>query len=131
MKNYRDALSRFAATDLGGGAEDHPQKASAEEVLRKDILDVMRSDTKYFNLCVAILIVLFIGSILVVLINLNHPATITAIFAATGISYGYLLNQITGLWREKSHAEVAYTLARNLPPQDLKAVISVLLAKGN
>jgi hypothetical protein len=37
---------------------------------------------------------------------------------------------MTSLWREKSHAEVAYNLALKLPPEDLKSVISVLLAGG-
>jgi hypothetical protein len=128
MKSYRDALSRFLATDFGGGSEETPE--NAEALLRQDIREVMRSDTKYFNLCVGVLVVLFVLALTVVLFNLNHPASITAILSATGLSFGFILKEMIGLWREKSHAEVGYSLAVRLPPQDLKAVISVLLSDG-
>jgi len=129
MKNYRDALSRFIRTDFGGGAEQKPEEADG--VLRQDIRNVISSDTKYFNLCIGILILLFIGAVSLVLFNLSHPGNVTAIFSATGISFAFLLKQMTALWREKSHAEVAYSLATKLPPEDLKAIISILLASGS
>jgi len=128
MKSYQDALSRFMATDFGGGAEERADDADA--TLRQDIHGVMQSDAKYFNLCVGVLVVLFLGAVALVLFNLDHPGNITAVFAATGVSFTFLLKQMIGLWREKSHAEVAYTLALKLPPQDLKAVIAILLAGG-
>jgi hypothetical protein len=128
MKNYRDALSRFMATDFGGGAELKAEDADA--ILRQDIHNVIQSDSKYFNLCIGMLVLLFIGAISLVLFNLSHPGNVTAIFSATGVSFAFLLKQMTALWREKSHAEVAYSLAIRLPPEDLKAVISVLLAGG-
>jgi hypothetical protein len=128
MKNYRDALTRFLATDFGGGSEQRTEEA--DTALRQDIHKVIESDTKYFNLCVGILVVLFLGAVALVLFNLGHPVNITAIFSATGLSFAFLLKQIIGLWREKSHAEVAYSLAMKLPPEDLKAVISILLAGG-
>jgi cytochrome c biogenesis factor len=126
MKNYRDALSRFLATDFGGGADQRTEDPDA--TLRQDIHAVIQADTKYFNLCVGILVLLFVLAIALVFLNLRHPANVTAIFSVTGLSFAFLLKQMTGLWREKSHAEVAYSLAVRLPPQDLKAVISVLLA---
>ena len=127
MKSYRDALSRFLATDFGGGSEETSHDPDA--LLRQDIRDVMRSDTKYFNLCVGVLVVLFLLALSLVLANLSHPVNITAILSATGLSFGFIFKQMIGLWREKSHAEVAYSLAVRLPPQDLKA-IAVLLADG-
>jgi hypothetical protein len=128
MRNYRDALSRFMATDFGGGADERTEDADA--TLRQDIHAVIQSDNKYFNLCVGVLVLLFLLAIALVLFNLSHPANVTAIFSATGLSFGFLLKQMTSLWREKSHAEVAYNLALKLPPEDLKSVISVLLAGG-
>jgi hypothetical protein len=112
MKNYRDALSRFIATDFGGAAA--PRAEAADATLRQDIHNVIQSDAKYFNLCVGMLILLFVGAISLVLLNLSHPGNVTAIFSATGISFAFLLKQMTALWREKSHAEVAYNLATRL-----------------
>jgi D-alanyl-lipoteichoic acid acyltransferase DltB (MBOAT superfamily) len=116
------------ATDFGGGAELKAEDADA--ILRQDIHNVIQSDSKYFNLCIGMLVLLFIVAISLVLFNLSHPGNVTAIFSATGVSFAFLLKQMTALWREKSHAEVAYSLAIRLPPEDLKAVISVLLAGG-
>jgi hypothetical protein len=128
MKNYRDTLSQFLATDFGEGAGH--RTADADARLREDIHNVIQSDVKYFNVCAGMLVLLFIGAISLVLFNLSHPGNVTAIFSATGVSFAFLLKQMTGLWREKSHAEVAYSLATKLPPEDLKAVISILLAVG-
>jgi hypothetical protein len=125
MKHYRDVLSNFVATDFGDAI---PTKAvGSDEALREDLRAVMKSDAKYFNLCVGLILLLFLGAVILVLTNLNSPERITVVFGVTGISFAALLKQMTGLWREKAHSEIAYTLASKLPPEDLKAVIILLL----
>ena len=126
MKTYQAVLERFAAIDFGRAAAPRNSEAQ-QETLRSEVRAVIQSDTKYFNLCIAFLVMLFIGSTILVLCNLSRPASITAISSATGISYAFLLKQAIGLWREKSHAEVGYVLATKLPAEDLKAVVLVLL----
>jgi hypothetical protein len=127
MEDYRRVLKRFVATDFGGGSDE--RSTTADNLLRQDIQNVIRSDEKYFKLCVIIVLLLFVGSVVITVMNLGKPLYISGIFSATGISYAFLLRQMIGLWREKSKAEVAYNLAMKLPPEDLKAVISILLTE--
>jgi hypothetical protein len=124
MRRYRSALSEFVKTDFGDTASGVVQR---EEALREDLRRIIKSDTKYFNICVLMVLLLFIGAVLLVLANLKSPEVITAIFGVTGVSFAALLKQMVSLWREKAHSEAAYALATKLPPEDLKVVISILL----
>ena len=124
MKRYRSALSEFVKADFG----DTPARVEArDEALREDLKLIIKSDTKYFDLCVLMVLLLFIGSVVLVLVNLNSPARITAIFGVTGLSFAALIKQMVSLWREKAHSEAAYALAAKLPAEDLKGVIAILL----
>jgi hypothetical protein len=124
MKRYRSALSEFAKADLGDISD---RVEARDKALREDLRKIIKSDTRYFNICVLMVLLLFIGSVVLVLVNLNSPERITAIFGVTGISFAWLIKQMVSLWREKAHSEASYALAAKLPPEDLKAVISILL----
>jgi hypothetical protein len=124
MKRYRSALSEFVKADFGDTAS---YVEARDEALREDLHQIIKSNTRYFNLCVLMVLLLFVGSVVLVLVNLNSPARVTAIFGVTGLSFAALIKQMVSLWREKAHSEAAYALAARLPAEDLKGVITILL----
>ncbi len=103
---------------------------SSDEKLRVDLAKINKSDQLYFNICVGMVVFFFAGAFALVISNLNNPMAIKTIFAVTGISFAGLIKQMIALWREKVHTEIAATLAKQLPPQDLKAIVSLLLTNN-
>jgi hypothetical protein len=125
MRSFRNILNDFVQPHF---ADATPAEIrTAQDKLRADLQGVIKNDRMYFNICFGIVVVLFLGSIAFVLGNLSHPKEVTLAFGLTGLSCAALLKQIIALWREQCHAEVAFVLASMLPPEDLKAVISILL----
>jgi hypothetical protein len=125
LTRYREALQRFVQVDFG---DDTLLPDKEEEArLRDDLKEVIRSDTRYFNIFLFVLLILFVGSIWFVLANRDHPAIISSVFGVTGLSSAAILNKAFDLQRERTHSEAAYLLAARLPVKDLKAVVIVLL----
>ena len=131
MKAYTAALNKFARThfsDIGAGSSTTAvEQAKNAEELSRDLMKISSNDRIYFLVCVSMAAILFLGSFFLVLFNLNHPATVKATFAICGVSFTGLLKQMISLWKEKTHSDMALVLARNLPTNELRAFIQILL----
>jgi hypothetical protein len=124
MTRLNDALRKFIATDFGDAIAP---TTSADEGLREDLRNVMKTNSTYANIYVGMILLLFLGAFVLVVMNLKDPTRISVIFGITGISFAALMKQMMGLWREKERTAAAYALAAKLPPEDLKSIITILL----
>jgi len=138
MKSLRSILlenvgSTIARDALGGDDAERRVVSTSPplnvEKLKQDLSAVTKNNTKYFILCVIMVLVLFVVSITVVLTNLGKPDIIKVVMAAFGISCAGLITMMIKLWREKSNTELLIILAINMDLDTLKAVVAVLAKK--
>ena len=98
--------------------------------LRADLEKVKTDNKLYFLICVAMVVVLFITSLMLVLFNLEKPNIVTLVMTVSGASIGGLIFFMVKLWREKSNTEVVLALAINMKDDaTLRRVIEILAAR--
>lgn len=124
MRQLKLALDGFVTRpDLGGPATDSPEFATR---LCDRLRGVMRSNTAYFNVCVGLVVTLFIASVVVVVTHLNSPTLITAALGGFGIGALGLVGMMLQRWREKVAAEVLLELAVWFQGDQLKLIVNAL-----
>jgi len=87
---------------------------------------VSSSNLLYFRICVALLLVLFVGACLLVLSSLDKPDHIAAIFGATGVSFMGSLPNVR-LWKDKVNSDLLLVLACTMKAEDLRRLRSYCL----
>jgi D-alanyl-lipoteichoic acid acyltransferase DltB (MBOAT superfamily) len=97
--------------------------------LKRDLSAVNKDNGRYFFVCVAMVVLLFLVSIGVILTNLNKPDIIKVVMAAFGISSAGLITMMIKLWREKSNVELLILLAINMDAETLKTIVAVLIKR--
>ena len=85
---------------------------------------VLRSNTLYFNLCIGLVVGLFVVSIAVVVTHLESPKLITAALGGFGIGSIGLVGVMLQRWREKLAAEVLLELAVWFQGDQLKMIVN-------
>ncbi len=140
MKTLRRALlenlgSAGIPKDALGG-DEMLEKAVAtsppidRKKLEQDLRAVKRDNTKFFVICVIMVVFLFLVSIGVVLTNLSKPDVIKIVMATFGVSCAGLITWMIRLWREKSNTELVLALAINMNDlETLKTIVAVLVRK--
>jgi hypothetical protein len=101
VKEIRKVLDRFLGTahfgedpasiaglptDRAAEEETKRERRAAQERLVADLALVQSHSDKYFQLCIAMTAILFLGGCLLVFLNRSNVAALTALFAATGVS---------------------------------------------
>ena len=104
-----------------------PAGRASNDDLSRDLKAISGKDQIYFFICVGMVLLIFLGACVLTVKYLSDPAFVTKIFAATGISITGLVLQMMKLWKEKVNSDMVLVLARNLSPQDTRAIIEVLL----
>ena len=97
--------------------------------LTSGLAEVSRSNQFYFQVCFAVLLMLFTASCTLVVRFMGDPGRLGALFALTGVSIVVLVAQMVSLWKQKVTADVVALLARDLQPGDVRGVIEILFAK--
>ncbi|MFM0224076.1 hypothetical protein [Paraburkholderia dipogonis] len=112
-------------------AEDdlRQERRVAQERLVADLALVQSRSDKYFQLCIAMTAILFLGGCLLVFVNRNNVSAITALFAATGVSLTALASLMFKFWKGKVFSGTILVLVRNLPAEDLREVIGVFAGR--
>lgn len=151
MSSFKDIVNKYAAaemtvpsnpdfpagTDFSLGSEDENEApvtkrkkrpALDKENLRKDLDKIKNDNSRYFMICVLMVIILFIASLIVVLTNLERPTLITAVQTGFGISTAGLIWLMIKLWREKTSTEFLLALAI-VDGETLKTVVDALAAR--
>lgn len=98
-----------------------------QERLRKDLRETSRENGKYIKLCVALVVVLFVGSA-VLMVAYHDPAQISAITGATGCTLMGDVWAIVSLWKSKVKSDMTVALLSNLGEEDARAALNALLA---
>jgi hypothetical protein len=106
-----------------------PATAWPRTELTTGLAEVSHSNHFYFQVCFAVLLLLFTASCALVVKVMDDPGRLGALFAVTGVSIVALVAQMVSLWKQKVTADVVALLARNLQPRDVRGVIEVLFAK--
>lgn len=106
-----------------------PAPAWPRTELTTGLAEVSRTNQWYFQVCVAVLLLLFTASCALVVKFMDDPARLGALFAVTGVSIVALVAQMVSLWKQKVTADVVAVLARHLQPADIRGVIEILFAK--
>jgi hypothetical protein len=97
--------------------------------LKRDLSAVNKDNSRYFFVCVAMVVLLFLVSIGIILTNLSKPDIIKVAMAAFGISSAGLITMMIKLWREKSNVELLILLAINMDAETLKTIVAVLIKR--
>ena len=122
MIRLKDVVASFASMpDMGGPRTDTPEFA---RMLSERLRSVLRSNTLYFNLCIGLVVGLFVVSIVVVVTHLESPQLITAALGGFGIGSIGLVGVMLQRWREKLAAEVLLELAVWFQGDQLKMIVN-------
>ena len=106
-----------------------PAPARPRTELANGLAEVSRTNHFYFQVCFAVLLLLFTASCALVVKFMHDPGRLGALFALTGVSIVALVAKMVSLWKQKVTADVVAVLARNLQPADVRGVIEILFAK--
>jgi hypothetical protein len=124
-------LTSAPADSLGGDDEQGGRMSAAPAIdrdkLKHDLSAVNKANNRYFLVCVAMVVLLFLVSVGVILTNLNRPEIIKVVMSAFGISSAGLITVMIKLWREKSNIELLLLLAINMDTDTLKTVVTMLV----
>jgi len=124
MLRVKDVVAEFVSSpDMGGPRTDTPEFA---RMLSDRLRAVLRSNTMYFNLCIGLVVVLFVASIVIVVTHLESPKLITAALGGFGIGSIGLVSLMLQRWREKLAAEVLLELAVWFQGDQLKMIVNAL-----
>jgi len=137
MASLHDVLRQYIGTipaPIATAGSDETQGASEEkastsfdkEGFQRGLEQVKKDNRLYFIICVAMVLTLFIISIVFVLANLDRPGAIKIAMAAFGISTAGLMAKMIGLWREKSNTEFLLLLAPNVDADTIKTIVGIL-----
>jgi hypothetical protein len=144
VKEIRKVLDRFLGTahfgedpasiaglptDRAAEEETKRERRAAQERLVADLALVQSHSDKYFQLCIAMTAILFLGGCLLVFLNRSNVAALTALFAATGVSLTALASLMFKFWKGKVFSGTILVLVRNLPPEGLREVIGVFAGR--
>lgn len=144
MKEVRKVLERFLGdahmgedstlivglpSDSVGDEETKLEQRASKERLITDLAQVQSQSDKYFQLCIAMTAILFLGGCLLAFLNRNNGLAITALFTATGVSLTALASLMFKFWKGKVFSGTILVLVRNLPPEDLREVIGVFAGR--
>ncbi len=106
-----------------------PAPAWPRTELTTGLAEVSRANQFYFQVCFAVLLLVFTASCALVVKFMDDPGRLGALFTLTGVSIVLLVAQMVSLWKQKVTADVVAVLAGNLQPGDVRGVVEILFAK--
>ena len=141
MKDLKGVLSRYTAPSSAPSAPlgsdetaEAPRRSVAaaaidRDALRQDLAGVRDENKRWFAVCGAMVVLLFIVSIVMTVLHVTEPATLKAVLSAFGISSAGLILLMFRFWRTKSYTDVLVILAVNMDAAAMKTVITILAKK--
>src|SRR5438445_13064784 len=117
MKDLRNVLSRYTAASAPTaplGADETTEVirtptpvAIDREALRQDLAGIRDSNKMWFAVCGAMVVVLFVVSVVMTVLHVTEPATIKAVLSAFGISSAGMIWLMFRFWRTKSFTRIS------------------------
>jgi hypothetical protein len=133
MNDLRAVLAKYSvrSASLGGSETSTGQLGQTDEVrsdcLRRDLKAVSEKNRFVFLICVAMVIVLFVGACWLVIKHQEDTTFIQRVLTVTGISFAGLIAQMIRLWKAKVLSDMTLVLASNLNSTDMRSVLEILL----
>lgn len=97
--------------------------------LKHELSKISSKNKVYFVICVSMVILMFILSLVLVIMNMNDPSKIQIIFSVTGVSIMGLVIYMHRLWKEKVNSDLLITLVGTLESDVINSVLSALINK--
>lgn len=129
ITDLRAALEAFRPQGPEFGEEEADRGRDHEDLaaFRQNLQSVSAANRSYFLVCVAFLVVIFVGAGYLIIHFIEKPANAATIFSITGVSFVGITTQMTNLWKKKVSSDMLLVLAGQLNPADLKGITDVLL----
>jgi len=125
MKQLKSLLANYAGTIKMGA----PTLEIDMKKLQRDLSAISKANQVYFNICVGMLLILFISSLAIVFMFIPNTQLLYSIFSVLGISVSGVITQMISLWREKSYVDLLYILAGTLKEDIIKSILQILVKK--
>jgi len=107
-----------------GGAPSQPLDPT---VLQDELTLVARTTRRFFYLCAAMVLVLFIVSVSMVVIYIGKPKLVASISAGFGVSAAGLIAWMARLARENARTGILLTLVKHVDQATIRTMVTVLL----
>ena len=107
-----------------------PELTDARRSKLKRHLDALNQDNRrYFTVCVAMIVILFVVSVVVVLGHLNDRTVVQTALMAFGVSSTGLIIWMIRIWRIKTNTEFFMLLATQTDSDTMRMLIRILADK--
>jgi hypothetical protein len=97
--------------------------------LKRDLDALNHDNRRYFLVCVAMIVLLFLVSVVVVLEHLDNATIVQTALAAFGVSAAGLITWMIKIWRVKTNTEFFMLLATQTDSDTMKMLINILAQK--
>jgi len=131
METIEKFLKKYRTIDLApaGDCEKIMFSKSQIDEIKSELKQIRKNNRSYFWIGVAMLIVLFILTVIIIITNLDNSETLTSVFTAFGCTTFGLISFMIYCWRQKCLTETLITLALYLQGDTLQTVIDILASQ--
>lgn len=134
MASLQEILHRYSGTTVElnaplGGSAGRGRSEIDRDGLRRALSQLKRQNDRYFGLCFAAVLVLFVALLVTTFVKLNQPEFLKGMTSIFGVSTGALIWRMFKMWEKKSQTEFFMHLTPNVNDDTLKTVIDVLAKK--
>jgi hypothetical protein len=126
MTDLGRLVQRYVAQPAFAGRSESPTELDRRG-LQRDLSQYRSGREAAFWICVALLLILFIGACLAVFAFRDDPAKLTKLSAATGVTLMGTVAGMTKLWQQRVRADLVIALTKNMSEDALKSAMSALI----
>jgi hypothetical protein len=129
MTALHELVQAYVARPAVAGTRAAPSGFD-RDALQGELARLRKTREIAFWLCVALLLLLFLGGIVATIAYRNDPARVDALSTATGgVTLMGLVAAMIRLWQQKAKIDIVLALVAGLSEDALKAALASLLAK--
>ena len=129
MKNLNGILKEYAVTKRMLGKTDTGINESQIDNLRKDLKSISSNNNIFYLICVAMVVLVFILSLIFIITNIANPEKIKVVFSVTGVSIMGLIVYMNKLWKEKVKTDMLLLLIGTMKKEVINAILVSLINK--
>jgi protein-S-isoprenylcysteine O-methyltransferase Ste14 len=129
MSALHDLVEAYVVRPAMAGERTDPA-AFDRRGLQRELARMRKTREIAFWVCVALLLLLFIGGIVATVVYRNDPTRLDALSAATGgITLVGIVAALVRLWQQKVKVDIVIALVGGLSEEALKAALTSLLTR--
>ena len=124
MKRLKTLLNQYVVPVQAGDGEELDG-----ESLKLELETLRDAHQRTFYLCAGMVITAFIASIVVVILLMNDPSKIAALFGATGVTTAGMITLMVKIWKEKVAIDLTLALVGSLQPEAYGSFLAIIAKK--